>query len=339
VPGGLPPQAIVMQLARGTFVARAMHAATRLGVADALGGGAKTYADVAHQAGLDPDRTRRLLRALASIDVVRDLGAGRFELTPVGHCLRADVPGSMRPMMLMMDSMWGEVQYLPESIRTGKNGFELRHGQAPFTYLAQNPERAAIFNDAMTRLSIITGVEVPKAYDFSKVRHIVDVAGGHGLVVASILKANPHLTGTLIDMPNVVEGTRPLLAREGVADRCEVVAGDILTAVPEGGDLYLLSHIIHDWNDEPARQILRACRRAMGPQAKLLMVDMVLPDQVVPDPRAAAELLFDLTMMVAMGGRERTAGELEALLGTAGLRLERIIPMPIQDKLIEAVPT
>jgi hypothetical protein len=326
-----------MQIARGTHMARTIHAATRLGVADALGDGARTCAEVAQATGTVPDRMRRLLRALASLDVVKDLGEERFELTPVGQCLRADVPGSLRAQVLMMDSMWDVTEKLPESIRTGKDGFELRYGMAPFTYLAQNPERGAVFNDAMTTLSRATGAVIPKAYDFSKIRHVIDVAGGHGLVMASILKAYPHLKGTLIDMPGVVEGTRGLLAREGVADRCEVVAGDILTAVPEGGDLYMLTHIIHDWDDEPATRILQACRRVMGPQARLLLVDMVLPDHVVPDPRMAAELLFDLTMMVAMGGRERTAGELGALLGAAGLRIARIIPTPLPDKLVEAV--
>jgi SAM-dependent methyltransferase len=315
-----------------------MQTAARLGVADALGGDAKTYEEVARETGTHPDRMRRFLRALASLDVVRDLGEGRFELTPVGHCLRADVPGSLRPFLLMADSMWGELRHLPDCLRTGKNGFELGYGQAPFSVISQDPERAAIFNDAMSTLSVATGAAVAKAYDFADARRIVDVAGGHGKVLASILAAHPHLTGTLFDMPSVVAGAGALLAREGVADRCEVVGGDMFASVPQGGDIYLLSHIVHDWEDAPARQILQSCRRVMRPEARLLVVDLVLPERVKPDPRVAGDMLFDLMMMVAMGGRERTAGELEALLGSAGLQLQRVLPLPIPDKLAEAVP-
>jgi SAM-dependent methyltransferase len=333
-----PPQAIAFQLSRGSIVGRAMQTATKLGVPDALGGNARTYQEVAQATGTNADRMRRLLRALASLDVVRDLGGGMFELTPVGNCLRAEVPGSLRPMLLLGDSLWGELEFLPDCVKTDRNAFELRHGQAPFAYIAQHPERAAIFNDAMSALSAATGAALPQAYDFANVRRIVDVAGGHGTVLASILKAHPHLHGTLLDMPSVVEGARPLLAREGVADRCEVAAGDMFASVPADGDLYLLTHIIHDWDDAPASQILQSCRRAMGPDARLLIVDLVLPERVEASPRAAGEMLFDLAMMVAMGGRERTAAEIEALLGTAGLRLERVISLPIPDRVVEAAP-
>jgi SAM-dependent methyltransferase len=337
-PARLSPQAIAIRLTRACNASRAVQAATKLGVPDAFVGGARTFDEIAQATGTHPDRMRRLLRMLAAVDVVRDLGAGRFELTPVGETLRADVPQSMRDLVLLTANGWSEMERLADCVTTGKDGFELRHGVAPFTYYEQHPERAAVFNDAMRVFSRDTGEAVARAYDFAGVGRVFDVGGGHGTVLAAILKAHPHLRGTLIDRPDVAAGAPALFAREGVADRCEVVAGDMLESVPAGGDVYLLSHIVHDWNDEPASRILRSCRNAMTPKARLLVVDRLMPERVEPGPVAESELVYDLIMMVMMGGRERTAGEVEALLATSGLRLERIISLGIPDKLVEAAP-
>jgi hypothetical protein len=159
-------------------------------------------------------------------------------------------------------------------------------------------------------------------------------------VLASILKAHPHLRGTLLDVPRVVEGARAFLAKEGVADRCDVVEGNMFASVPAHGDLYLLSHILHDWDEERAGAVLQACRRAMAPQSKLLIADLVLPERAEPNPVMQNNMLFDLVMMVWTGGRERTEGELRALLNAARLRLVGVIPMPMQiaDSLVEATP-
>jgi SAM-dependent methyltransferase len=308
------------------------------GVPDCLGNGARTFEDIAQTTGTHPDRMHRLLRVLAAADVVRDLGSGRFELTPVGDCLRADAPNSVRSIALLTANSWPEMEHLDDCIRTGKNAFELRHGAAPFAYLAQHPERAAVFNEDMREFSVSTGAALVQAYDFATAGRVVDVGGGHGTVLASILRAHPHLRGTLLDRADVVAGAPALLAREGVADRCELVAGDMLASVPAGGDVYLLSHIVHDWLDAPARQILEACRAAMTPDARLLIVDRLMPERVEPGPAAETDLLFDLTMMVMMGGRERTAAELDTLLATSGLRLQRTVSLPTPDKLVEAVP-
>ena len=189
-----------------------------------------------------------------------------------------------------------------------------------------------------SRWRIETGPAVAQGYDFANVKRVVDVGGGRGGVLACILKAHAHLRGTLLDMPSVVEGAPALLASEGVADRCEVVGGDMFSSVPAGGDVYLLSHVIHDWEDAPATQVLRACRRAMAPEARLVIVDQVLPERVEPNSAAASGLLLDLTMMVMLAGRERTASEFRALRAAAGLRLERVIPMQIADSLVEATP-
>jgi hypothetical protein len=159
-------------------------------------------------------------------------------------------------------------------------------------------------------------------------------------MLASILKAHPHLRGTLYDLPRVVDGASVFLAQEGIADRCEVVGGDMFTSVPAGGDLYFLSRIIHDWDDPRATDILRSCRRAMSPNAKLLILDRVLPEQLQADPMAQSHAILDLTMMLwTAGGRERTAKEFAAIIELAGLRLDRVIPTNIPDSLLEVTPS
>ena len=189
------------------------------------------------------------------------------------------------------------------------------------------------------RLVSITGQAVAEAYDFGGVGRVVDIAGGRGKMLASILKAHPQLRGTLFDLPRVVENALGLLVTEGVADRCEIVGGDMFTSVPPGGDLYLLAHVIHDWDDPRAIEVLRSCRHAMGPKAKLLIIDRAMPERVEASPLAQSNALADLTMMMFTGGgRERTANQFEALVSATGLRLERVIPMPILDSLIEATP-
>jgi hypothetical protein len=180
---------------------------------------------------------------------------------------------------------------------------------------------------------------VARAYDFRRIKRLVDVAGGQGKMLASILKTHPHLHGTLYDLPRVANGASQFLAQEGIADRCKVVGGDVFTSVPAGGDLYLLSRVIHDWDDLRATEILRSCRRAMAPEARLLILDRVVPEQIQPGPLTQSHAMLDLTMMLwTAGGRERTAQEFEAMMKRAGLRLVRIISMSIPDSLLELTP-
>jgi hypothetical protein len=337
------PQGIALGLATAYQASQALFVAVELGIPDVLGTGAMTSAEIANKTGSQPDTTLRLLRALAAFDVVKDVGAGGFELTAVGNCLRADVPNSLRPLILLYGSetFWQTTADLAECIRTGKNAFQLLHGtESIFAYLEKQEPMARIFDDAMTSRSSITGRAVVEAYDFGAVGRVVDVAGGRGKMLASILKAHPHLFGTLFDLPRVVENALGLLVTEGVANRCEIVGGDMFISVPPGGDLYLLAHIIHDWDDPRAIEVLCSCRRAMGPKAKLLIIDRAMPERVEPSQRTKSNTLADLTMMLHTGGgRERTAKQFEALLSTTGLRLERVIPTPTPDSLIEATPT
>lgn len=275
------------------------------------------------------------------LDIVKDLGDGQFELTPSGDCLRSDAPNSVRQLVLMYgaDVFSRTAANLDECVRTGKNAFQLLYGMgAIFDYLEQDQELARVFDGAMSGRSAITGLVVASTYDFRGIKHLVDVAGGQGKMLASIMKTHPHLHGTLY-LPRVGNGASEFLAQEGLADRCEVVGGDVFTSVPAGGDLYLLSRVIHDWDDSRATEILRSCRRAMAPNARLLIVDRLLPEQVHPGPMTQSHAMLDLTMMLwTAGGRERTAKEFEAMIKPAGLRLARIISMSIPDSLLELTP-
>jgi SAM-dependent methyltransferase len=338
----MPPQAVAALLAVLYRGSQAVIAATKLGVPDALGEGARTSAEVAQATGTRPDMMHRLLRALAAFEVVRDLGDGRFELTAVGDCLRADAPQSVRPLVLMYgnDSSWQACGKLAECVRTGDNAYRILHGvDNLFPFLDRHPEDARIFDAGQSAGSALVGAVAAQAYDFAGIGRIVDVGGGHGKVLISILKANPSLRGTLFDLPRVAQGAAANLAGEGVADRCEAVGGDMFEAVPAGGDLYLLSHVIHDWGDADAARVLKSCRAAMKPEAKLLILDRVMPERIEPGPDVQAKVLLDLTMMIMHGeARERTLREFANLLAAADLRLLRAVPTRTPVSLIEAAP-
>ena len=337
-----PANAAAMRLATAYIASRAVDAAIRFGIPDILGNGAMTAVEIARATATQADMMRRLLRALAAFDVVKDLGSGKFELTRVGKCLRADASNSVRPLVAMFGSenFWQSFASLADCIKTGQNAYQILHGlDCSFAYYEKHPDSAQIFDDAMSAVSASTGPAIAETYDFSHVEHVIDIAGGHGRAIASVLKAHPHLRGTLFDLPRVVERAPALLVKEGVADRCQVIGGDMFASVPVEGDLYLLCQVIHDWGDEHARKVLHTCGRAMAPAAKLLIYDRVMPARIEPHPLAQANVLLDLRMLVGTcGGLERTADEFATLLAAAGLRLERIIPTRMPASLVEASP-
>ena len=336
-----PSSAIALALATSYCVSQAVFTAVKLGVPDVLGACA-TSAEIARATGSRPDMMQRLLRTLAAFDVVEDLGDGEFRLTPVGQCLRADAPNSVRPLVLLLGSetFWQAAAKLGDCVTTGKSAFQHLYGQhSLFSYLEQDKGMAQVFDSAMSGLSALTGAMVAKAYDFAGIGHVVDVGGGHGKTLASLLKAHPHLRGTLYDLPRVIEGAPAFLAAEGVAERCTPLGGDMFASVPAGGELYLLSRVIHNWDDAHAMEVLRSCRRAMAPNARLLILDRVLPERVRPDPLVQSHVLSDLRMILYFGSAyERTRKEFEALIQAASLRLARIIPTSAADSLIEAAP-
>jgi hypothetical protein len=338
----LPPSAAALRLVTAYQGSQAVITATKLGVADVLSRRAMTSREIAEATGTKPHMMHRLLRALAAYDVIEDCGDGTFKLTPVGDSLRADVPDTVRPIALLFghDNFWQRFANLAECVITGKNAYEILYGlEGSFAYLETHPELARVFDDAMSAISAFTGPAAARAYDFAAIDRIVDVAGGHGRLLASVLKEHAKLRGVLFDLPRVVEGAPSFLAKEGVAERCQVVGGDMFVSVPQGGDVYMLSHVIHDWDDEHSIKILQACRRAMSPAAKLIILDRVMPEQVRPDLIAQGNVRVDLVMMTGTtGGRERTATEFQTILNAADFRLQRVIPMRTADSLVEATP-
>jgi hypothetical protein len=329
----LPPPIAVLQMIGGYWVARMLYVVADFGIADLIDERPRPAAELADATGLHPRALYRVLRALAGVGVFVEDEAGNFHLTPVGATLRRNAPDSMRALIL--SELGGEHfdawTNLAQSVKTGEIAFDHKYGEDVWAYYAATPDRAAIFNESMTNISEATNAAVVAAYDFSSIQKLVDVAGGHGRLLAGILTANPHLHGVLFDQPHVVDGSGANLA--SVVERCEVVGGNMFEAVPSGADAYLMKWIIHDWNDERSLTILRNCHRAMADNGKLLLVEMV----IAPGNEADWGKLLDINMLVMTGGCERTATEYRELLAQAGFQLTRIVPTEGPASVIEAV--
>jgi hypothetical protein len=234
-------------------------------------------------------------------------------------------------MMLGRPESWRAWEHLEQSIMTGVPAFEYEFEVPLFQYLAANPPIGKIFDEGMRSRGVADDNAIAAAYDFSKTDHIVDVGGGSGRLLSTVLKSTPKASGVLFDLPHVVEGSRKLLAGLGTDMRIDCVAGDFFESVPAGGDLYMLKQVIHDWTDEEATRILANCRRAMTANSKILMFELIIsPDSIYPK-------LLDLMMLVWTGGRERTREQYEQLLASAGLRLVRVIPTGTSICVLEAV--
>jgi predicted O-methyltransferase YrrM len=333
------PRQAFLEMVLGFQWTQAVHAAAALGVADLLADGPRSCTALAEATGTQAPFLHRLLRMLASAGMFAEVEPGVFGLTPLAALLR-DGPGSMRAYALFYAELgpiaWGE---LVGVLRTGRTGYQLATGMSEWEYYAANPQAGAVFDAGMTALSGQQAAAIVDAYDLPSTGTVVDVAGGHGTLLATMLRARPGLRGVLFDQPHVVAGAPSLLAAAGVADRCEVVGGDFFEAVPAGGDLYTLKLILHDWEDERAVAILRSCRRAMGAGASLLVVETVVPPGLAaPSEERAAAARRDVNMMVWTGGRERTADQFRALLADAGFRLARVVPTAGGPGLIEAQP-
>jgi hypothetical protein len=313
------------ELADGYLATQLLYVAAELGVADGLADGGRTAAQLAPACDADPAVLERVLRGLAADGVLDDRPDGRFALTPVGELLRADHPRSMRGVVLARGRLYyGALAGLLGASRTGGTPFEIVHGAPFFTHLAAHPAQSADFQASMLARSRREVAAVAAAYDFSGIGHLVDVGGGSGLLLTTLLAANPGLTGTLFDRPEVIESAA-----------LPAVAGDFFTEVPAGADAYLLSRVLHDWDDEEAVAILRSCRRAMSDTATLLLVEALLPERAADDPPAVR---MDLHMLLLLHGRERTRSEFAALLAAAGLRLTAVVETSAGVNVLEARP-
>ena len=320
------------ELINGYQVSAAIGAFARVGVADALAAGPATAAELAAQLGADQRSLTRLLEATLEVGLFEARDDGRYALTPLGQLLRSDVEGSQRRLAIVSTDEWRWRAYgqLTHALRTGEPGFVPAHGCRFWEYLAGHPADAASFNETMSRISAARDAALPGAYEFGGLRRLVDVGGGHGALLCAVLARHPHLRGVVFDLPAVVVGAHERLLEAGLADRCEVIAGDFLEAVPPGGDAYLLSWVLHDWNDETALRILTNCRAAMNDDGRLLVVELIVPTAGEAAPAPGVTRLVkqtDFEMLAVVGGRERTAAEYRELLAQAGFSLARTLPL------------
>ncbi len=323
----------LLDMVQGYVLAPIIHLAARLSLADHLADGPKTSAELATATRTHAPSLHRLLRALTCFGVVTQTGPDRFELAPRGTPLRSDVPDSIRSLVLLYCSerawrSWGELEY---GIRTGNVPSEYVWGMPTFEYFAKHPDMLATFNAAMAEHTRSVAPEIIAGYDFSRFGTLVDIGGGNGTLLAAILNAVPGLRGVLFDLPIGVERAAVTLTDAGVADRCRVVTGDFFNSIPEGADAYLLKSVIHDWDDHEAVEILRNCRAAMADEGVVLVVERILPEEVSPADIGA--VMSDLNMLVATGGRERTAAEFRALYATAGLEPAELVG-PLGDYFV-----
>jgi O-methyltransferase domain/Dimerisation domain len=335
-PKELPPQVTLANMTIGFWISQAISVAAQLEIADRLASGPLTANQLAHVAGAHAPSLYRVLRALASVGIFEEDTEARFHLTPMAECLRAGVPGSMRAWVLMMGDpaashVWSDLLH---SVRTGETSFDHFHGMRFFDYGAKHPDFSRQFDEAMTSMSAPEIAGVIESYDFSGFGTLIDVAGGHGSLMEAILKKTPGLKGVVADQPSVIEGTRKLIAESGLADRCTTAEMNFFESVPAGGDAYMMKHIIHDWEDELALKILRNCHRAMGPNAKLLLVEAVIQ----PGNHPGFDKWLDVAMLAYAGGCERTESGYRDLLAQAGFRLTRIVPTASPVSVVEAVP-
>ncbi|MGH9690097.1 MAG: methyltransferase [Candidatus Acidiferrales bacterium] len=330
-----PAHVSILQLLTGPHVGSAVSCLAQLGIPDLLEAGPKSAEELASQIGSDPQSLYRLMRATASVGVLSEGPDGKFSETPMSAVLRANANPSLRALAIMQSREWHVRgwEQLEYCVRTGKQALDKVYGKPAFEYLKQHPEEARVFNETMTAFSMIESPAVAEAYSFGEFHSIVDVGGGHGLLLATILTRNPRLKGTLYDMPHVIDGAKNGSLKP-VMERCTLTSGDMFSSVPAGADAYLMKHIIHDWPDDLCVKILKACRKGVNAGGKLLVVDSVIQ----PGNDFSPSKFLDLQMLIFPGGRERTEKQFRDLFTAAGWRMTRIIRTAVSDSIAEGVP-
>jgi SAM-dependent methyltransferase len=316
-----------MNMLFGVPVVQVIGLAAQLGIPTQLKEGARSAAELAEACGTLPDPTYRVLRALGSLGVLNEHPERRFSLTPVGECLVPGRPGSFDALAQLYGAPWSHSAFsqMLQSLKTGQSSFSLHYGESLFSWLGKHPTEQELFGRAMSTFSGMELGLVLGAHDFSAYRQIVDVGGGHGSLLAAILRAAPEASGTLFDLAPVIEFAQSSINAAGLATRCRCVSGDFFAHAPAGGDLYLLKHVLHDWDDARANRILSNVARAMSPGARLLIIEQGVSPPGVPGPGK----LLDVVMLAMLeGGRERSADELSVLCERAGLHFEGEITTP-----------
>jgi SAM-dependent methyltransferase len=333
----IPAHIALIQMTAAIWTARAVYAAAHLGIADLLAEGPRDTDEMALATRMHSPSLYRLLRALASNGVLSEVEPRRFSLTPLGAALKTNAPGAARATVLTIggDWQWKAWDNFLFSLKTGKPALGEIYGVGLFDYLTTHPLDATNFNEAMVGMHGDVAPAIVEAYDFSAFRTIVDVGGGTGTLLATILHANPHTNGILFDLAGTASQARQALLSSGLSSRCKVIDGDFFKSVPDGHDAYILSHVLHDWTDDQAIPILRNCRRAIGAGGRLLIIEAVLPSGDSPHHGK----LMDLLMLTVTGGVERTENEFGTLLAAADFKLSRVLKTTTHQSIVEAVPS
>lgn len=319
-------------LARGYWVTQMMFTAAELGIADHLAGGSKCVQELAVLCDADADSLFRLLRGLSSLGIFSEVKKKEFALTPLAGFLLTDHPDSLRQFARLQGEeryfTWGK---LLQCIKSGSSVFPEMYGKPVFAWNRDNPERGAIFDDAMTDMSHMEVRSLLKAFDFREFRHLVDLGGGNGYLLSKVMEKYPHLQGTLFDLGHVAERTAPPVA---LKERWSLQSGDFFCSVPAGADCYLLKNILHDWADAECMKLLGNIRKAM----ELFCGHLIIYEQIIPEGNEPfIGKLLDINMLLMhAGGMERTIEEYERLLEKAGFTLKSVIPTDCSMSLIVA---
>jgi hypothetical protein len=307
----------------GAWSVQVIHVAVRLRLPDRLAEGATSSAELAEATGSHPRTLRRLLRAMAALGICRQTAHDRFELTDAGGLLREGAEGSVRGVALHYgERIWGAMSQLGESVKTGRPW--RISGASGFEHMASDPDQMAMFHQSMADRTAPAARDVVEACEFGRFRTLMDVGGSYGALLAGILKARPHLTGQVFDLPALEAASTAYLEREGVLGRAEFVGGSFFDPIPPGADAYMLKSIIHDWDDAESVQILRNVAAAAGAAGRVLVMDRIAPELAGDDPDDLPAFQGDMMMLTANGGMERTLDEFQALYEQAGLRLEAV---------------
>ena len=335
---GPSPLEQIFQLLVGKHITYGLTAVANLGVADHMTATRpKSIDDLALEVGAQPEFLYRVMRMLASLGVFVEAPSRSFVLTPAGECLKTDAPVSIRYLAMAWGDSWSTraFEHFTDAVRTGIDATTLAFGKNTFELFADIPEQAETFHRAMTGLSRFAGAAVTEAYDFSAITRLADVGGGHGMLLASILKHNPALKGVLYDLPEVVAGAADHNTFALCGERVCIESGSFFDRVPAGCDAYILKNIIHDWDDQRSQRILTLIREQLPAHGRVLLCELVVPDSPAPAPAK----FLDLEMLaLTAGGKERTVKEFADLFASAGLRLTRVVPTNTPYCVIEAVP-
>jgi O-methyltransferase domain/Dimerisation domain len=330
------PQNHLIQMATAHWISRFLYIAAKMNLADHLAERAKTIEELAQSTGAAAPSLYRMMRTLAGLGLFTEDSEHRFALTRLGEPLKTGSPSSVRSSVLTLagEFVRKPLDHLLYSVQTGKTGFEKAFGVPFFDWLASHPAEASMFSETMVALHGTEPPAVASAYDFSEFGMIVDVGGATGNMLSAILSRYSKPRGILFDLPHVVADAPGLISTRGLTDRIKIENGNFFENVPSSGDVYLLSHIIHDWSEAQCLTILGNCRRAMRPDSRLLIIEMVLPTGDTPH----LGKILDIIMLALPGGQERTEAEYRALLDKAGFLLKQVVSTESAASVVEAIP-